>query len=84
MLSRASRAQSWIALVFAVSTIVSTGSLLAQSSALAVADQYLTSNATHAGLTVADVSSRRISSSHTSSLNGVTHIWRTSKPRPGD
>ena len=49
--------------------------VLAQSNALAVADGYLSSSASSLGLTAADVSGRRVSSSHRNSLNGVTHVY---------
>src|SRR5687768_15371143 len=48
---------------------------IAQSNALAVADGYLVSSAGSTGLTAGDVSNRRVSSSHTNALNGLTHVY---------
>src|SRR5688500_17091797 len=48
---------------------------IAQSNALAVADGYLVSSAGSTGLTSADVSNRRVSSSHRNALNGLIHVY---------
>lgn len=61
-----------LSVVIALVTVVPA---IAQSNALAVADGYLASSAGSAGLTAADVSNRRVSSSHRNALNGVTHVY---------
>src|SRR5688500_11669947 len=58
-----------------VVVIVASVPVFAQSNALAVADGYVSSSAVQAGLTAADVSGKRVSSSHRNALNGVTHVY---------
>lgn len=72
MLFRVPGARQSIFLILAIFAAIPA---FAQSDALSLAGNYVTSSAGRSGLTAGDVSNRRLSSSHRNALNGVTHVY---------